>query len=581
MRYHVLATDFDGTLAHDGVVAPDVQAAMRRLRGSGRKLLLVTGRELDDLQRVFPELTLFDRVVAENGALLYDPATRTTRLLAERPPEVFVETLRTKGVSPMSVGQVIVATWQPHAATVLEVIRSLGLELQVIFNKDAVMVLPSGCNKALGLAAALEELGLSPHNTVAVGDAENDHAFLAACECAVAVANALPMLKERADFVTAGARGDGVRELCDGLVDDDLASRTKGLPRHAIPVGVRVDERSEVPVTLDAYGPAFMLAGTSGGGKSTLATAFLEELAARGYQHCVIDPEGDYNDVLPDATVIGSAEQPPSIDAVVDLLRKPRGPNVVVNLLGLSLPDRPPFFDALLPRLQELRATTGRPHWLVVDETHHLMPKDWHPATVTVPQQLDNVLFITVHPEHVSTAVLQALDMVITLGEDPLGTMAEVTRTVGEPSPAGTVGRLPKGEALAYWRSRPGAAPVHFRINPPRAERRRHIRKYATGDLGPERSFYFRGPTGKLNLRAQNLQLFLQVADGVDDETWLHHLRQGDYSQWFREGIKDDQLAAEAAAIEKGAGRAGSRIDAAATRADIRTVVERRYTAPA
>ena len=101
----------------------------------------------------------------------------------------------------------------------LETIRDLGLELQVIFNKGAVMVLPAGVNKASGLVAALDELGLSPHNVVGVGDAENDHAFLAACECAVAVANALPTIKERADHVTAGEDGDGVRELIDALIE--------------------------------------------------------------------------------------------------------------------------------------------------------------------------------------------------------------------------------------------------------------------------------------------------------------------------------------------------------------------------
>src|SRR5207253_1677558 len=120
------------------------------------------------------------------------------------PPAVFAETLRQRGVSPISVGRVIVATWEPHEQVVLATIRDLGLELQVIFNKGAVMVLPAGVNKASGLAAALKALELSPHEVVGVGDAENDHALLTLCECGVAVANALPALKERADLVTQG-----------------------------------------------------------------------------------------------------------------------------------------------------------------------------------------------------------------------------------------------------------------------------------------------------------------------------------------------------------------------------------------
>lgn len=221
MRYLVLATDYDGTLAHDGRVDEQTLAALNRLRHSGRKLVLVTGRHLEDLLHVFPQINLCEWVVVENGALLYQPATRQIKPLGDPPPEEFVKALQERGVDPLAMGRVIVATWHPHETTVLEVIRDLGLEYQVIFNKGAVMVLPSGVNKASGLGAALSEMGLSSHNTVGVGDAENDHAFLDFCECGVAVANALPMLKEHADFVTKGERGAGVVELIDKLIASD------------------------------------------------------------------------------------------------------------------------------------------------------------------------------------------------------------------------------------------------------------------------------------------------------------------------------------------------------------------------
>jgi hypothetical protein len=104
-------------------------------------------------------------------------------------------------------------------------------------------------------------------------------------------------------------------------------------------------------------------------------------------------------------------------------------------------------------------------------------------------------------------------------------------------------------------------------------ERRRHQRKYAQGELGEDKSFYFRGPEGKLNLRAQNLVLFMQLADGLDDATWLYHLARGDYSRWFGEAIKDEELAAEAAHIE-----AQPNPDPAESRAHIRAAIEQRYT---
>ena len=117
---------------------------------------------------------------------------------------------------------------------------------------------------------------------------------------------------------------------------------------------------------------------------------------------------------------------------------------------------------------------------------------------------------------------------------------------------------------------------MRYRVYTPHFERRRHVRKYAAGELGPDKSFFFRGPDAKLNLRAQNLQMFLQVADGVDDETWLYHLRRGDYARWFREAIKDDGLADEAAGLETGEG-----VDPAVSRSRVRAAIESRYTAAA
>jgi hydroxymethylpyrimidine pyrophosphatase-like HAD family hydrolase len=232
MRYVCLICDYDGTIARDGRCAPSTVEALLRVRASRRKLILATGRQLAELQEVFPEHALFDRIVAENGAVLYEPASKDARVLAGPPPPEFVDALRRRGVQPLSLGQCIVATWRPFESTVREVIRGMGLELQIISNKDALMVLPSGMNKASGLQVALNELGLSPHNTVGVGDAENDDAFLAMCECSVAVANALPALKERADLVTIGSHGAGVEELIEKLVAEDLASLAPRVKRR-------------------------------------------------------------------------------------------------------------------------------------------------------------------------------------------------------------------------------------------------------------------------------------------------------------------------------------------------------------
>jgi hydroxymethylpyrimidine pyrophosphatase-like HAD family hydrolase len=221
LYFLALACDYDGTIAHHGVVDAGTREALQRFRETGRRLILVTGRSLPDLQRVFPEFQLYDRIVAENGAVVYDPATGEERIIARAPPPAFIEALKQRNVTPLSVGRCIVATWEPHEKIVLETIRDLGLELQIIFNKGAVMVLPTGMNKAVGLAAALRDLDLSPSNVVGVGDAENDHAFLRFCGCAAAVANALPAVKDEADLCLVAKYGDGVVELIDMILSDE------------------------------------------------------------------------------------------------------------------------------------------------------------------------------------------------------------------------------------------------------------------------------------------------------------------------------------------------------------------------
>ena len=223
MKCSVLACDYDGTLAHDGVLDDITAAALDRFRTSGRRLLMVTGRELPDLQSVCQVLDRFEWIIAENGALLYRPSDNFSKLLCSPASTELAQKLGQARAQPFSVGCAIIATREPNETLVIELIKELGLELQVIFNKGAVMVLPTGVNKATGLRRVLRDMHIDPQNVAAIGDAENDHAFLSMCGVGVAVANALPMLKERADFVTKGAHGAGVTELIDRILATDLA----------------------------------------------------------------------------------------------------------------------------------------------------------------------------------------------------------------------------------------------------------------------------------------------------------------------------------------------------------------------
>jgi HAD superfamily hydrolase (TIGR01484 family) len=540
MRYLALACDFDGTIAEHGTVSADTLDALTRVRTSGRKLLLVTGRQLDDLLRVFPRVDLFHGVVAENGALVYRPDTGEETVVASAPPPEFVEALEARGVAPLSVGRAIVATWEPNEGAVLEVIRDLGLELHVIFNKGAVMVLPSGVNKATGLAALLADLGLSKHDVVGVGDGENDHALLFECECGVAVANAAPMLKGHADWVTRAANGAGVAELIDELLRTDLAPLDARTSRHHAVLGL--DAQGE-PVTLPLVRHSILLAGASGSGKSTWATGIIERVAEHGYQLIVVDPEGDYDGFTAIPT-IGDPAQPPSIAEVVKMLADP-GRGVVVLASAVPFPDRPGFFAELAHELEATRARVGRPHVIVIDEAHHVLPAE--PGPEQLPGRIEGSLYITVDPKRLSPQTLATVDVVLAVGETAHRVIADVARAQGLAAPEVT-GRPPEpGEGLCW---RPGEAVRRVRIVPGKTERLRHRRKYAAGSLGSDKSFYFRGPDAKLHLRAQNLTIFSQMLEGVDEATFVHHLRANDYSRWIREAIKDPELAEEINQVE-------------------------------
>jgi hydroxymethylpyrimidine pyrophosphatase-like HAD family hydrolase len=230
MKFLCLATDYDGTLAQHGDVQDSTIAALNVLRESGRKLILVTGREMHDLVKVCHFIGIFDRIVAENGALLYRPAEQSTKILAPEPPKEFVDALRACGVTPLSVGLGIVATSELYSGVVEETIQELGLPLQAIPNKGALMILPSSVDKATGLRAALSELRLQANEVVAVGDAENDSVFLAMCGYSVAVANAIPPLKKQANLVTRGRNGAGVEELIQRFIANEFAEAQQLLP---------------------------------------------------------------------------------------------------------------------------------------------------------------------------------------------------------------------------------------------------------------------------------------------------------------------------------------------------------------
>jgi HAD superfamily hydrolase (TIGR01484 family) len=568
MRYLVLVSDYDGTIASNARPDEAALSAIERLRMSGRRIVLVTGRRLDDLLTAGPRVLLFDYIVAENGAVLYDPRTRKETLLAKPVLPAFVERLRELGVAPIDVGRVIVSTWVPHQVTVLNTIKEMGLDLQVIFNRDAVLIVPAGVTKGTGMEFALRKLGLSGHEAIGVGTAENDHSFLDRCECAVALANAIPSVRHRADLMTKAHGPKGLAEIVDELIANDLSRMTGKLRRNLIVLGSREDG---TPATIPPYGLNVLIAGPSASGKSTLAVGIIERLISASYQVCVVDPEGDYG-TLRGVVTLGGQDRAATIHEVLAVLDDPTM-NVNINLLGIPLLRRPEYFGHLFPTLQAMRTRTGRPHWIVLDEAHHMMPADWGDLGRTLPRKVGETIFITVHPEHLSRETLSLVDVVVAVGPSPMKTLRGFANATARklPTSAKLVARSGHG---VVWFARRGELPFHLKIIPGRTERLRHLRKYAEGNMGRD-SFYFRGPEQRHNLLAQNLVIFSQIAGGIDEETWLFHLHRGDYSRWFRNSVKDNELADQAEQIER-----RRDLTPVETRELIRSLIESRYTLP-
>jgi len=572
VNVHAFATDYDGTIADANRVAESTARALERVRETGRKLLLVTGRMLPDLRTVCPNVDrMFDAVVAENGALVYFPERRELRTLGDPPEPALVDALRRRGVR-LDLGEAILATDASFAEAALAAIQETGVDRTPIFNKGALMLLPGGVTKGTGLAVALGALELSPHNMVGIGDAENDHAFLAMSECAVAVADAVPALRERADYVTRAPSAAGVEEFIEEHLLHDLVDLIPRLTRHDLPLGEQTDGH---PLTVAAHGMRLLIVGPSGSGKSTLTGVLAERVVESGRSLLLLDPEGDYRTLSELERVVvfgGKGERALPTAEEVDQLLRQRAAGLVLDLSAMSRSEKVAYATTVLSTVATVRSTLGLPHWLIVDEAHHVFPAEGSPAAELLRPGAESLALITLTATDLAPRVRPLPNVVVstevTSFQDGVRTVL-ATRNVGAALAIGE-GPLDRGAAALAWLS-PAPRAVRFRVGRRRVQHRRHLRKYTEGELPPDRSFFFRGPTASLNLRAANLVRFVELAEGVDEATWAFHLERGEYSAWVRDMIKDPELADEIVAVERAA------LPAAESRAQILAALRQRY----
>ena len=268
-------------------------------------------------------------------------------------------------------GQSLVDADAADAPVILDVIRALELPLVLIFNKGRVMTMPQGVSKGTGLHAALDILRLSARNTLAIGDAENDHELLRLAEVGVAVPWGSAALRARRGHhaVRRRHRPRSPRMCVTWPTAGSLPAAAQG--RRRLLLGHTEDGRE---FWLAARGRNVLIAGDTKSGKSWVAGLLCEQLILHGYCVCVIDPEGDYRslEALPGVTILGGEDPPPSPRDVMRALRYPDR-SVVIDLSRLPQDDKLAYIRSTLAALNQLRQRTGLPHRIVIDEAHYFL----------------------------------------------------------------------------------------------------------------------------------------------------------------------------------------------------------------
>jgi hydroxymethylpyrimidine pyrophosphatase-like HAD family hydrolase len=522
--FQAVALDLDGTLAENDQLSESGMAAVKACRAE-RRVILVTGRVFDDLGAAFPGLWReFDAVVTENGAVLHTAAG--ARPLASPVDPAIQDALAGRGV-PARAGQVLLALAAADATTAAEVIADLGLDCQVVRNRGAAMILPAGVTKGTGLLVALDELGLSPHNAIAVGDAENDLALLQAAEVGAAVASAVPSLAAHADLRLSSPDGAAVTELLAGPL---LTGQQRLCPvRRWVPIGNFDDGR---PVLVPGSQASVLIAGDSGAGKSYLAGLLAERWIDAGYAVLVLDPEGDHVGLTqrPGVHLVDAAAHLPAPTDLLAIARPGRA-SLVLDLSGLPDDSKSAYLNRLPDAIAAERARHGIPHWVITDEAHltqHASADQPRGPGLAEP----GTCIATWRPDTLP-AIRDTVDIILAASGTP---------------PAANAPMAAHRAAISVNGQPPRPFSAATRISP----HVRHQHKYTAVPLPPHRRFYFH--TIGEPATAATLAEFSRHIRHCDPAVLAYHLARGDFSRWITGVLADRSLGTHLAAIERDVG---------------------------
>lgn len=549
MRFSVLALDYDGTIAQDGVLDPEVRQAIHEARAHGVTVALVTGRILDDLRQVMGDLRLVDTVVAENGAVMAFPASGRSVVLTHPASERMLTELQRRGIAARA-GACVIETAADDADDVLDTVRALELPLVLLFNRGRLMVLPQAVSKATGLREALSVLRLSTHNAIGIGDGENDHELLAVCEIGVAVAWGSAALAQAADEVIDGSGPRAVATYIRRIVRDRRLP-TVHAPRRRLFLGVDTDENQ--PIELAATGRNVLVAGDPRSGKSWVTGLLCEQLILARYCVCVIDPEGDYRtlEALPGMRMLGGLSTPPSPAEVVHALRYP-DVSVLIDLSSVSHADKVDYLDAVLPALRAWRDRTGLPHRIVVDEAHYFLHRPQVEALVDL--DMGGYTLVTYRASSLEPTVRRAVEAIVVTRTTDAREVAALAQTFGEREASRwqhLLATLTIGEAaLLPTVAEAGGYLRRFRLAARLTSHIRHRQKYLDVPVPAHLAFYFPRIGGPAGRHTQTLTEFMDLLIRAPRQALDGHLRHHDFSRWIHDVYGDHTLAAEIHLLE-------------------------------
>ncbi len=540
MYRRVMAFDFDGTLAVNGDVPPEVETALEQCRASGHVLFLVTGRRFETV--TLGHLgELFSGIVWENGAVLSHTASGETYLPFGQLDPRLLKTMEDAGI-PFERGLAIAATWTPHDQALWRILSTHGGTTSMEYNKGAVMVLPPGATKGSGLERLLALCGLSPRNVAAFGDAENDLSMLTLAEVSVAVGDAVPAVIETADVLATAPGPQGVLEI---LREYPLSGKFLDIPlKRERPLLLGQTEMG-APISVPAArlaGRNLGVFGNSATGKSWMVGLIAEGLHHEEYQVLLIDPEGDFRGlkVLPRfVSITGDRASLPPPSAVVSLIEE-GGVSLVLDLSRYPITSRGHYVAELLRALRPVREQKFRPHWIVLDEAQEFLFEGSEVSSLLRPVlNSGGWAFVSYRPDRLSSSVLESLNhLLLTRITDHTIWDCLRTHCASCNLQGASLDQIPMGSALLC-----GGDIVRMRPAIRRVPHVRHLYKYLDVPLPPGKRFVFRTEKGYVGIEAASLYELCRLIPTLPLESLEYHDHRADFVKWAESTLGDAGLA--------------------------------------